>query len=54
MLDGGNTFSNCLLLHKMLIAGQGEQVVNVKARLNEDLLKHTCEKNSIYSKVRNG
>ena len=46
-------FSNCLLLHQMLITGQGEQVVRMKARLNEDLLKHTCEEGDC-SRVRSG
>ena len=45
------TFSNCSLLHKLLITGQGEQVVNRRGELNRDLLSTTCEK-EVVSKVR--
>ena len=37
------TFSNCSLLHKLLITGQGEQVVSRRGELNRDLLSSTCE-----------
>ena len=37
------TFSNCSLLHKLLITGQGEQVVSRRGELNVDLLSTTCE-----------
>jgi len=37
------TFSNCSLLHKLLITGQGEQVVSRRGELNGDLLSSTCE-----------
>ena len=37
------TFSNCSLLHKLLITGQGEQVVSRRGELNRDLLSRTCE-----------
>ena len=37
------TFSNCSLLHKLLITGQGEQVVSRRGELNRDLLSTTCE-----------
>ena len=40
---GHYTFSNCSLLHKMLITGQGEQVVSRRGELNRDLLSSTCE-----------
>ena len=40
---GGFTFSNCSLLHKLLITGQGEQVVSRRGELNRDLLSSTCE-----------
>ena len=40
---GGYTFSNCSLLHKLLITGQGEQVVSRRRELNRDLLSSTCE-----------
>ena len=50
------TFSNCSLLHKLLITGQGEQVVSRRGELNRDLLSSTCVyKDSIgrtVSKVR--
>ena len=53
--DGFNgltyTFSNCSLLHKLLITGQGEQVVSRRDELNRDLLSTTCE-NEVVSKVR--
>ena len=39
----GYTFSNCFLLHKLLITGQGEQVVSRRGELNRDLLSSTCE-----------
>ena len=45
------TFSNCSLLHKLLITGQGEQVVNRRGELDRDLLSTTCE-NEVVSKVR--
>ena len=47
----GYTFSNCFLLHKLLITGQGEQVVSRRGELNRDLLSSTC-KFGPYSKVR--
>ena len=37
------TLSNCSLLHKLLITGQGEQVVSRMGELNRDLLSSTCE-----------
>ena len=46
-----DTFSNCSLLHKLLITGQGEQVVSRRGELNRDLLSTTCE-NEVVSKVR--
>ena len=48
---GGFTFSNCSLLHKLLITGQGEQVVSRRGELNRDLLSSTCEFVGV-SKVR--
>ena len=39
----GHTFSNCSLLHKLLITGQEEQVVSRREELNQDLLSSTCE-----------
>ena len=50
--DGATwTFSNCSLLHKLLITGQGEQVVSRRGELDRDLLSTTCEMES-FSKVR--
>ena len=40
---GGQTFSNCSLLHKLLITGQGKQVVSRRGELDRDLLSTTCE-----------
>merc|ERR1711962_398788 len=40
---GGWTFSNCSLLHKLLITGQAEQVVSRRGELDQDLLSTTCE-----------
>ena len=37
------TLSNCSLLHKLLITGQGEQVVSRRGELDRDLLSSTCE-----------
>ena len=45
---GGWTFSNCSLLHKLLITGQGEQVVSRRGELNRDLLSSTCEYKNYY------
>ena len=39
----GFTWSNCSLLHKLLITGQGKQVVSRRGELDRDLLSSTCE-----------
>ena len=44
----GRTYSNCSLLHKLLITGQGEQVVSRRGELNRDLLSSTCEYKNYY------
>ena len=50
--EGGRyTFSNCSLLHKLLVTGQGEQVVTRRGELNGDLLSSTCEVDRV-TKVR--
>ena len=49
--DDYYTFSNCSLLHKLLITGQGKQVVSRRMELDRDLLSTTCEWGDI-SKVR--
>ena len=47
--EGGRyTFSNCSLLHKLLVTGQGEQVVSRRGELNRDLLSSTCEYENYY------
>ena len=48
------TLSNCSLLHKLLITGQGELVVSRRGELNGDLLSSTCKYSSgtTVSKVR--
>ena len=55
-VDGLNfTITNCLLLHKLLATGQGEQVVSRRGELNQDLVSRTCEleyEGGIHSKVR--
>ena len=50
-MTGRLTFSNCSLLHKLLITGQGEKVVSRRWELDRDLLSTTCEWETI-SKVR--
>ena len=51
-VDGLNfTITNCLLLHKLLATGQGEQVVSRRGELDGDLLSSTCEFGD-YSEVR--
>ena len=45
---GHYTFSNCSLLHKLLVTGQGEQVVSRRGELNRDLLSSTCEYENYY------
>ena len=37
------TFSNCSLLHKLLITGQGEQVESRRGELDRYLLSTTCD-----------
>ena len=57
-VDGLNfTISNCLLLHKLLTTGQGEQVLSMSRRreLNQGLLLRTCAleyEGGIHSQVR--
>ena len=49
---GGGTWSNCSLLHKLLITGQEEQVVSRRGELDRDLLSTTCEDPYGVTKVR--
>ena len=42
--EGGRyTFSNCSLLHKLLVTGQGEQVESRRGELDRYLLSTTCD-----------
>ena len=50
-MTGRLTFSNCSLLHKLLITGQGKQVVSRRWELDRDLLSRTCEYKYGSSKV---
>ena len=36
------TFSGCLLLHRLLITGQEDEVLKRKEELSPSLLSHTC------------
>ena len=47
----GDTFSNALLLHRLLATGKEEQVVSRRGELNRDLVKRTCTRGGA-SKVR--
>ena len=49
----GRTFSNALLLHRLLITGHEEQVVNRRAEINRDLVKRTCTMSGV-SEMRCG
>ena len=45
------TFSNALLLHRLVATCKGDQVVRRRGELNRDLVKRTCTRGS-FSKVR--
>ena len=47
----GDTFSNALLLHRLVATGKEKQVVSRRGQLNRDFVKRTCTWNS-FSKVR--
>ena len=47
----GCTFSDCLLLHRLLANGHGEEVERRRQELSPSLLSHTCQYYSIR-KVR--
>jgi len=49
--EGVGTFTNCLLLHRLLITGQEEEVLRRKQELSHSLLSHTCECTFHDSKV---
>ena len=43
------TFSGCLLLHRLLIMGREDEVLKRKEELSPSLLSHTCNFEHIYS-----
>ena len=50
----GRTWSKwrkCLLLHRLIIEGKGEEVLRRRQELNPSILEHTC-KSHYRSKVR--
>ena len=54
---GTFTYSNALLLHKLLVTGKGQEVVSRKGELNREILSRTCNykigsSGKIVSKVR--
>ena len=49
---GGVTWKDCLLLHRLLIEGKGEEVLRRRQELSPSILKHTCQYVGFYSKVR--
>ena len=40
---GGSTFSGCLLLHRLIVTGQTDELVRRKREIVPALLSHTCE-----------
>jgi len=46
----GQTFYDCLLLHRLLIEGKGEEVLRRRQELSPSILKHTCQDNRGISK----
>ena len=52
---GPRTFGNCLLLHRLLVIGEEEEVLSRRHELSSDLLSHYCEleyKGNSLKKVR--
>ena len=45
------TFSGCLLLHRLIVTGQTDELVRRKRELEPALLSHTCKYGG-YDKVR--
>ena len=41
--DGGYTFNDCLLLHRLLVTGHGDEVERRRQELSPSLLSHTCQ-----------
>jgi ankyrin repeat protein len=39
----GSKFEDCLLLHRLLIEGKGEEVLRRRQELSLSILKHTCQ-----------
>ena len=48
---GGYTLSGCLLLHKLVVTGQTDELVRRKQELVPSLLSQTCKWDG-YDKVR--
>ena len=48
----GCSYKDCLLLHRLLIEGKGEEVLRRRQELSPSILKHTCEWYGGWSKVR--
>ena len=39
----GQTFTNCLLLHRLLVTGGEEELLRTKQKLSSSILSHTCQ-----------
>ena len=39
----GQTFTNCLLLHRLLVTGGEEELQRTKQKLSSSILSHTCQ-----------
>ena len=50
--DAGDTFKDCLLLHRLLIEGKDGEVMRRRQELSTSILKHTCRCVGFWSKVR--
>ena len=48
---GGGTWKDCLLLHRLLIEGKGEEVLRRRQELSPSILKYTCQR-ADWSEVR--
>ena len=53
---GQMTYSNCLLLHRLLVTGHGEKLLRRRQEISFSILSHTCqykENSTTTKKVRN-
>merc|ERR1712018_120122 len=48
---GFYTWPKCLLLHRLIIEGKGEEVLRRRQELNPSILRHTCESGWGYKKL---